>query len=348
MITPALTRNERGLIIGDERNIGGAVETRAGKARRLAQEAHAQAQQFITPPNSPPQNIQPPQPQPVAQIHHQQFGLPQYFNINPPVFGTPESGYTTTESLSGFGRPYTEQEWRKKLCEGDDSLLQRKIDKIKERENKKIDKIKERENKKEKEKSRQRRLDAEYTKAKKKQEKIRFEALEEAFPDTEAKSKNITINPRPPPAKKAPSVPLTPAELRQRLITMTKAPAKKAVDLEIEKARDFVFNFTPKRYTEKYKREFNINASILMKPFEKEQDEIYEKLETQILGGNRYRDDARRMFDDIVRRATPYNEAQTIWILSHNRERVDVPLFKRYRELADKINEIPFYHSIKN
>ena len=108
MITPALTRNERGLIIGDERNIGGA---------------------------------------------------------------------------------YTEQEWRKKLCEGDDSLLQRKIDKIKERENKK----KERENKKEKEKSRQRRLDAEYTKAKKKQEKIRFEALEEAFPDTEAKSKNITI-----------------------------------------------------------------------------------------------------------------------------------------------------------
>ena len=250
MITPALTRNERGLIIGDERNIGGA---------------------------------------------------------------------------------YTEQEWRKKLCEGDDSLLQRKIDKIKERENKK----KERENKKEKEKSRQRRLDAEYTKAKKRQKEIRFEALEEAFPDTEAKSKNITINPRPPPAKKAPSVPLTQAELRERMITFTKepakkaveapakkaveAPAKKAVDLEIEKARDFVFNFKPKRVTKKYKRELNINARILMKPFQKEQDEIYEKLETQLwFRGSRYRDDARRTFNEIVNRAEPYNEAQTSWILEHN------------------------------
>ena len=63
------------------------------------------------------------------------------------------------DSLHGGGRPYTEQEWKKKLCEGDDSLLQRKIDKIKERKDKK-----------KKEEERQRRLDAEYTKAKKKQE----------------------------------------------------------------------------------------------------------------------------------------------------------------------------------
>jgi len=94
MITPALTRNERGFIIGDERSLGG-------------------------------------------------------------------------------GRPYTEQEWRKKLCEGDDSLLQRKIDKIKEREAKKPP-------------------------AKKGSKKTQKDIpLEEAVPSTEATPKNITINPRP-------------------------------------------------------------------------------------------------------------------------------------------------------
>jgi hypothetical protein len=117
--------------------------------------------------------------------------------------------------------------------------------------------------------------------------------------------------------------------------------------LEIEKARDFVFNFKPKRVTKKYKRELNINARILMKPFQKEQDEIYEKLETELwFRGSRYRDDARRTFNEIVNRAEPYNEAQTSWILEHNRERVDVPLFKRYRELSDKIREIPYYYII--
>ena len=48
------------------------------------------------------------------------------------------------------------------------------------------------------------------------------------------------------------------------------------------------------------------------------------------------------MFDDIVRRATPYNEAQTIWNI--NRERVDVPLFKRYRELDREIEKIREYN----
>ena len=77
----------------------------------------------------------------------------------------------------------------------------------------------------------------------------------------------------------------------------------------------------------------------LIKVKRKEQDDIFEKLQKQILGEYRYNRDARRMFDDIVRRATPYNESQTIWNI--NRERVEVPLFKRYRELEDEISAIP-------
>jgi len=131
------------------------------------------------------------------------------------------------------------------------------------------------------------------------------------------------------PAKKAPA----PAK---------EATAKSTDTAEEAAARDFVNNFKPKRYTDKYKREFNKNVRILQRPLQKEQDEIYEKLEKDILKGSRFADDARGRFDDIVRRATPYNEAQTIWVI--NKERVDAPLLKRYRELQDEIDSFGMYN----
>jgi len=73
-------------------------------------------------------------------------------------------------------------------------------------------------------------------------------------------------------------------------------------------------------------------------PFLKEQDEIYQKNQRNMFRGNNYRDDARRVFEDTIRRATPYNKEQTIWIV--NRERKDAPYFKRYRELDDEIAKI--------
>jgi hypothetical protein len=125
----------------------------------------------------------------------------------------------------------------------------------------------------------------------------------------------------------------------------TKKAAKKADKKEptYKEAKEFVFNYTPKKMTPQYKKEFNKCADILKKPFKKEQDNIFEELQKEILGEGRYNKDARRNFDDIVSKATPYNEAETIWNI--NRERVKMPpSFKRYKELEEEILKIPNYN----
>jgi hypothetical protein len=114
---------------------------------------------------------------------------------------------------------------------------------------------------------------------------------------------------------------------------------------EQEEAKEFVFNYTPKRYTKKYKNELNKYANILRRPLEEEQDKIYKELKDKVLGEHYYRDDARLLFESFVRTATPFNEAQTVWVI--NRKRVDMPpSFKRYRDLDDEIMKIPYYYSI--
>ena len=108
------------------------------------------------------------------------------------------------------------------------------------------------------------------------------------------------------------------------------------------KARDFLFNYTPKKRTIKYKKEFNEYSKILRESLEKEQDDLFDKkLDKQILGRLSSRHDARMIFNGLVRDATPFNEEQTIWNI--NRERVHAPLLKRYRELEDEISKIPYY-----
>jgi hypothetical protein len=158
----------------------------------------------------------------------------------------------------------------------------------------------------------------------------------DAFPELE---KDDSDTPAPAP-KKSPKKPPAPAPKKP-----TKKAAKKADKKEptYKEAKEFVFNYTPKKRTLQYKKEFNKCADILKKPFIKEQDNIFEELQKEILGEGRYNKDARRNFDDIVRKATPYNEAETIWNI--NRERVEMPpSFKRYKELEEEILKINGYN----
>lgn len=145
-----------------------------------------------------------------------------------------------------------------------------------------------------------------------------------------AKKKNITYG-------CALSMPECSQQYRKKY-GVNKKPTKKE-----EKERKKRERMERERKEREEKIEFNKNADMLKKPLEEERDAIYNKIAKDILGEFRYNKDARRMFNDIIRRATPYSEDGKIWWI--DRERVRVPKgFVRYRELSDEINKIPYYN----
>ena len=129
--------------------------------------------------------------------------------------------------------------------------------------------------------------------------------------------------------------------------------AAKAKD-EMKEARDFVFNYTPKRNTKKYRQQFNQYLNILKEPLIKEQDRLYDELVTKEFVFRWYKDtwwkkETRQAFDWMVRNARLVDEAKNIWSIKHDyykeREKVELPpSFKRYIELDDELHKVSEYY----
>lgn len=108
-------------------------------------------------------------------------------------------------------------------------------------------------------------------------------------------------------------------------------------------ARDFVYNYEPSKkesHSPEFHEKYSEYANLLKKPFRRELNAIYNKLKEKILGRNWY--------------ILPINQARQNFrrFIYNNRELYDkgiregsdeMKLIERYKELEDKISEIPLY-----
>lgn len=106
----------------------------------------------------------------------------------------------------------------------------------------------------------------------------------------------------------------------------------------------------PKRITLAYQKKFNEYVNKLKKPLIEAQDDLYDddKLQNLILNlRNRsvYGDERRKEFNYLITRAKPYNEEKDIWYIRGVPTKIS-PSFKRYRELEDKIDNLPSKYTI--
>ena len=101
-------------------------------------------------------------------------------------------------------------------------------------------------------------------------------------------------------------------------------------------ARYFVYNYEPSEKefnSREYVEKFNEYGNLLAKPFRREQNAIYNKLQKKILGDIHWSSQTRRNFKIFV---YDKRELRNKGIRSDEME-----LIERYKELDDKIDEIP-------
>ena len=159
--------------------------------------------------------------------------------------------------------------------------------------------------------------------------KVKGIELEEAMPNEPA-PKNLTIRPRGN---------YLVASSTQRLPTEAPKPERN----NVFDAQAFIDKPAPKRLTKKYKEEFNRNREIVVASLKEKRDSLFAKLEKDIFGNNIYSEEGKKAREKTLRNATPYSADGLI--LNINRERVKVPpSFKIWKELDDKIDEIPSWN----